>query len=67
MENDRNKMEAPKPLSCKINGTVKHTIFNLSEIRGFVGNTTAEIIEVETDDGKKSVLFVDWIRRILNG
>lgn len=63
---DKSKVATPKPVSCKIDETVKRTTFDLADIRAFVESTTAKTIEVETDDGRKSILFVDWIRRILD-
>jgi hypothetical protein len=61
------QVKPPKPLACGIEGTVKTTTFDLDEIRAFAENTSEEVIDVTTDDGKKSFVLVEWVRRALRG
>jgi hypothetical protein len=60
---DKLELTAPKPLSCKIDGSVKEAVFDKEALRRFVEGTNEELILVEDASGVRALIRLDPIRR----
>lgn len=60
------KVQPPKPLTCTINKDgVKHTTWNVDEVRHYLENTTDTVFYITTKTGKKVPMLVEHLRHSL--
>lgn len=65
MEASKTKLEAPKPLTFRIEGSSKYTEFNAEELRHFVQSTDQTAFVVNDSQGNESVILVEPLRVLL--